>query len=105
MFARCGPLEGFHRLVGRFFCLVPFADVKGAHPVIFKFRQGGVFGENIGRIAVFEGLAIAHGACDLRHDPPVGFGVTLQFAERALAGNAAFGIGDRAGFFAPTGGG
>ena len=39
--------------------------------------------------------------CHLAHDPPLGLGFAGSIEERALARDAAFGIGDGAGFLAP----
>ncbi len=64
-----------------------------------------MFGKDIGGILVFESLAISHGARDFGHNPPVGLGIALGLSERALARYAPFGIGDRARFFRPPGGG
>jgi hypothetical protein len=63
-----------------------------------------MFAEYLGRDAVIEGLGVTEAPRDFADDPPVRPRLARRFQERALAREAALGIGHRAVLFTPGAG-
>ena len=68
-------------------------------------RKRDVLAEDLGRSLVGEGLRVAEAAADFGERPPVGLRRARSGEKRALAGDAALGVGDGPGLLAPAEGG